>query len=580
MQESLKQESRITKFLHSKRGRDLREYLTAYTMIAPAIILIFIFGIFPVFFALYVSLHKWRIIQSDFRGLINYSAALDAFAYIGLFALGVGSLFASYILLRRAWRGISKKLRVQWLLAIPGAIYAATIGAFVRYLFFQMPEFLNIATKMRGLERTRELFTRLLNEAFYAESVVPHWQSFIVLALASLIAFILAFYFLRHDDNWDWQVRFTGMWLTLGLGIGLMQNTFNAIGAVYAEALISGEDPGLWPQLIMVTSGVILLLIAWRLWRSAEHQDGNLHFALRIFAAIALMVGAVMLIVEVPTIVASGDKDLWDGLKVTVFFSVGTVPFQLTIALFLSVLLFQGFRGSGIFRVIFFLPYVTPAVASATVFRTMFSDRDASAANSVLSWFGVDAQRWLREPEGMFSKIASTLGLTDYPESLVPSWLPEDFGLLLADWMSGPSQALVVIILLSVWTFVGYNVVIYLAGLANIPNELTEAAEIDGASKWGIFRHITFPLLSPTTYFLSLIAVMGTFKAFNTIWVMRSTVGSALGTMDTISIVIFEEFFTKTRYGYASALAFILFGIILFLTFVNNRIQGSRVFYG
>ena len=135
-----------------------------------------------------------------------------------------------------------------------------------------------------------------------------------------------------------------------------------------------------------------------------------------------------------------------------------------------------------------------------------------------------------------------------------------------------------VIITLSVWTFVGYNTVIYLAGLGTIPIELTEAAQIDGANNWAVFRHITFPLLSPTTYFLSLLAVIGTFKAFNTIWVLR--VGQALGTTDTFSVMIFQEFFQKARYGYASALAFVLFGIILTLTFLNNRIQGSRVFYG
>ena len=580
MQESRARNNRISNFLYSKRGQTLREYLTAYLMIAPAIILIFIFGIFPVGFALYVSLHKWRIIQSDFRGLINYSEALDALAYIGLFGLGVGALIGAYLLLRRSLRELDTTRRRQWLLALPGLIHAATVAAFFRWIFFQLPEFLDIAAKMRGLERTRELFTRLLSEAFFAESVYPHWQSFVLLAIGSIVVASAALFLLRDEENWNLQMRFTGLFLALGMGVSLIRSTFDAIGAVYAEALVTGEDPGLWPQLIMITSGVLLLIVAWRLWRSAEHQDGNLQFALRIFAATALMVGAVLLIIEVPTIIANGDDDLWDGLKVTVFFSMGTVPVQLSIALFLSVLLFQGFRGSGAFRVIFFLPYVTPAVASATVFRTMFSDRDASAANTVLSWFGIDAQRWLRESEGIFSKFASTLGFQEFPESFLPSWLPADFSALLADWMTGPSQALLVIIMLSVWTFVGYNVVIYLAGLANIPTELTEAAEIDGATKWDVFRHITFPLLSPTTYFLSLIAVMGTFKAFNTIWVMRSTVGSALGTMDTISVAIFEEFFVKTRYGYASALAFILFGIILFLTFVNNRIQGSRVFYG
>jgi ABC-type sugar transport system permease subunit len=117
-----------------------------------------------------------------------------------------------------------------------------------------------------------------------------------------------------------------------------------------------------------------------------------------------------------------------------------------------------------------------------------------------------------------------------------------------------------------------------MAGLGNIPTELVDAAEVDGANKWQIFRHITFPLLSPTTYFLSLIAIIGTFKAFNTIWIFRDSL--ALGTTDTFSVTIFIEFFEKLRYGYASAMAFVLFAIILALTYVNNKVQGSRVFYG
>jgi len=288
----------------------------------------------------------------------------------------------------------------------------------------------------------------------------------------------------------------------------------------------------------------------------------------------------VLLIIEIPTVVASGDPDLWNGLKVTVFFSAGTVPVQLTIALFLSVLLFQKVRGSSTFRVLYFLPYVTPSIASATIFRLMFSEREQSPVNRGLALFGVEAQRWLREPGGILTMLANALGITGYPEAVLPAWLPKDLSTLLADWMGGPSQALTVVIMLSVWTFVGYNVVIYLAGLGNIPSEMTEAAEIDGANQWDVFRHVTFPLLSPTTYFLSLIAVMGTFKAFNILWLLRQSVGSGVGTLNTIGVVIFEEFFIKTRYGYASAMAFVLFALILGLTFINNRVQGSRVFYG
>jgi multiple sugar transport system permease protein len=385
---------------------------------------------------------------------------------------------------------------------------------------------------------------------------------------------------LRRRNNARYQAGLTLGWLSAASGLGLLYLAFTAVGEAYAAAVETGEDPGIWPQLIVISSGVLLLILAWFAWRSAAGQPSNRHSAVRILAATVLMVGAVLLIIEIPTVVASGDPDLWNGLKVTVFFSAGTVPVQLTIALFLSVLLFQKVRGSSTFRVLYFLPYVTPSIASATIFRLMFSDREQSPANRGLALLGVEAQRWLREPGGILTMLADALGIAGYPEAVLPAWLPTDLSTLLADWMGGPSQALTVVIMLSVWTFVGYNVVIYLAGLGNIPSEMTEAAEIDGANKWDVFRHVTFPLLSPTTYFLSLIAVMGTFKAFNILWLLRQSVGSGVGTLNTIGVVIFEEFFVKTRYGYASAMAFVLFAIILGLTFINNRVQGSRVFYG
>jgi ABC-type sugar transport system permease subunit len=177
-----------------------------------------------------------------------------------------------------------------------------------------------------------------------------------------------------------------------------------------------------------------------------------------------------------------------------------------------------------------------------------------------LQWLGLEPQQWLFEPRGIVTLIGESLDWN------VPNWA------------AGPSLALCVIILHSIWTYVGYDTVIYLAGLGNISKELYDSAEVDGANKWQVFRYITFPLLSPTTYFLSLIAIIGTFKAFNTIWIFRSNL--ALGTTDTFSVTIFMEFFEKLRYGYASALSFILFAIIIVLSYINNRTQGSRVFYG
>lgn len=548
------------RLLNAKQRRIWREYLTGYLMIAPAVTLIFIFGIFPVAFALYVSLHKWRLVRSDFLGIANYVDALDKLVFTLLFLMGVGCLVGTILLIRNIRNLAHENEERPWFFIIPAAAYSATIIAFTRWAFLQLPEVLDIADKIRGLEKTQELFLGLLKEAFQVEAVQSAWQLFVGLFIASILIAALFNWFTRTSDNIGYQAKLTGSWLALLVGIGLLRTTFQEIQEQYAVAQETGSDPGIWPQLILLSSGVILLIIGWKVWRSIEQSESNWGLALRVIGASALLVGAVLLIIEIPTILASGDKDLWQGLKVTVFFSVGTVPVQLAIALFLAVLLYQKMAGSSAFRMIFFLPYVTPVIASAAVFKQMFSNRASSPANTLLKALGAESQLWLREPDGIFTLLAANFGID------IPSWA------------SGPSLALMVIIFLSVWMFVGYNVVIYLAGLVNIPYELNEAAEIDGAGKWEVFRYVTFPLLSPTTYFLSLIAVIGTFKAFNTIWVLRD--GAALGTTDPFSVVIFAEFFEKTRYGYASALAFILFAIIISLTLINNRVQGTRVFYG
>jgi multiple sugar transport system permease protein len=148
----------------------------------------------------------------------------------------------------------------------------------------------------------------------------------------------------------------------------------------------------------------------------------------------------------------------------------------------------------------------------------------------------------------------------------------------MAGFLSGPSMALTSIIFFGVWTYIGYNTVIFLAGLGSIPRELYEAAEIDGASSWRLFRHITLPLLSPVTFYLSLIAFIGTFKAFNHIWVMQ--VPSAQDTVEVTSVAIFNTFYKANQFGYAAAEAILLFVIILALTLAQNKVFGEKVFYG
>jgi multiple sugar transport system permease protein len=370
---------------------------------------------------------------------------------------------------------------------------------------------------------------------------------------------MLSAYHYKNPTAIQYQAKFSLIWLAIAGGVGLFYFAYQQIRDAYSVALETGSDPGIWPQVVMILAGIILVILGWISWNNAPKTTQTWNFWLRILGAFIFLTGGWILVGELPVILASSDKDLWDGLKVTIFFSAGTVPFQLTISMFLAILLFQKVRGSEFFRMVFFLPYVTPFVASAAVFKQIFANRDTSPVNMVIRALGGEGLAWLHESKGVFHIIADGMGM-DLPA-----------------WAGGPSLALVVVIIHSIWTYVGYDTVIYLAGLGNIPTELNEAAEIDGASRWEVFKNITFPLLSPTTYFLSLIAIIGTFKAFATIWVFREEL--ALGTTNTFSVSIFLEFFEKLRYGYASAMAFVLFAIILGLTVINNRLQGSRVFY-
>ena len=550
---------RVSQFISPRKLRILRESLTGYLFVTPALILIFIFGIFPVAFALYVSIHKWRIIRTDYIGMVNYVKAVGNLAYVVGFFLGIGALFVVYQIIKRVIQKVKETQVQPWLQILPGALNTWAIYAFFRYIWFQLPEFLDIANKLRGVERTPELFNQLLREAFHAINVYNAWRYFLMTLGVAVLAGIAARLVQRKPEVGFYQTQFSLAWTSLGIGLGLIQFVYQAISQAYTTALETGTDPGIWPQVITISGGVVLLIMGWFSWNSAPKSREGWKFWLKILGAFIFLTGGWLLIGELPMLIAAGDEDIWNGLKVTIFFSAGTVPFQLAISMFLAILLFQKLRFSEFFRMVFFLPYVTPFIASAAIFRQIFANRDTAIINLIVRTLGGEGLAWLQESKGVNLMIADALGIS------------------LPGWAVGPSLALVVVMLHSIWTYVGYDTVIYLAGLGNIPTELNDAAEIDGASKWEVFRFVTFPLLSPTTYFLSLIAIIGTFKAFATLWVFRESL--ALGTTDTFSVAIFLEFFEKLRYGYASAMAFVLFAIILMLTVINNRFQGSRVFY-
>ncbi len=305
---------------------------------------------------------------------------------------------------------------------------------------------------------------------------------------------------------------------------------------------------------------------AWGALRLYTHHDPSTLRAKRwrYVAAIPLAIFAIWLSVAVGLggMVETGDHRMYNGFKVTVFYVLGTIPAELAISMSLAYLLMKSLRSKGFFRVLFFLPYVTPTIATAVVFRTIFSPHPSSWANRFWAWFGMENQRWLYESKSVVALILSGLDLA------YPPWVD--------DWF--PSLALVSIILYNIWVYIGYDTVILLAGLSAIPRHYYEAAEIDGASPGQVFRHITLPLVSPILFFLSMVAVIGTFKAFNHIYIMRTA--GARDTTDVLSVAVFDQIFEYHNAGYAAAMAFVLFVVILGLTLAQNRLLGARVFYG
>jgi multiple sugar transport system permease protein len=206
----------------------------------------------------------------------------------------------------------------------------------------------------------------------------------------------------------------------------------------------------------------------------------------------------------------------------TVYFTAGSVPLNMAISLFIALFLNQKLRGVGLFRTAYFLPTITSTVAVSVV------------------WL------WLYHPAnyGLFNTVLLKLGA---------------------------------LIAMGIWHGMGYNIIIFLAGLQAIPAQLYEAAKIDGAGTWAQFRKITWPLLSPTTFYVLVIGVINAMQAFSQMHVM--TQGGPLGRTTTIVYYLYQLAFENFNMGRASAVACILFVLLLVLTTIQFQVMGSRVHY-
>ncbi len=261
---------------------------------------------------------------------------------------------------------------------------------------------------------------------------------------------------------------------------------------------------------------------------------------------------------------ALGDADFSQALLQTVYYVVGTVPFELALGCVVALILFELRHGAWFYRLLFFMPYVTSPVAVAIVWRWVLNG-NLGAANALLGVVGITRLKWLDEPTGVLGPLYVSLGLK------------------LPDWATGPSLALVSVMIVTIWSYLGLHVVIYLAGLTAIPRDVREAARIDGASSVQMLRHVIFPLLTPTTFFLLVVATIGAFQSFSLIYVLTtngsSDIGSPLGTTLVATLYVFERFYQDMQLGYAAALALLVALIVLAITVLQFAVLERRVYY-
>lgn len=221
----------------------------------------------------------------------------------------------------------------------------------------------------------------------------------------------------------------------------------------------------------------------------------------------------------------------------TLYYSVFTVPLTMAAALGLAMILNQKMKGINIFRTIFFFPHVASLVAVAVVWNLLF-----------------------HPTLGPINQILRAIGISNPP-----------------GWTASVEWAMPAVIIVSIWKSMGYYMVLYLSGLQGIPRELYEAAKVDGASAFQRFKSITLPMLTPTTFFVSIMLTISCFKVFDLISVMTN--GGPGRATNVLVYDIYNTAFINYEFGYASAISMVLFAIVLIITIIQFRTEKKWVSY-
>lgn len=232
------------------------------------------------------------------------------------------------------------------------------------------------------------------------------------------------------------------------------------------------------------------------------------------------------------------DSLIWQSTSNTIYFMVLTVPVGVFIALILATLLNSKIRGRDVYRGIYFLPMVVAPAAVAMVWRWIFN-AECGILNQFLGVFGIPA----------------------------------------VNWLSDPNTALLSCAIICIWSAIGYDLVLILAGLQSIPRTYYEACEIDGASAAQRFFHITVPLISPTLFFVVMMRVMSSIKQFDTVYMLIKSSNPAYKKGVTLMVLFYREAFEKFNKGYASAIVLWSFALICALTFIQFIAEKKLVHY-
>ncbi len=230
-------------------------------------------------------------------------------------------------------------------------------------------------------------------------------------------------------------------------------------------------------------------------------------------------------------------SEYWESVSTSFFFMLYTVIPSIVFSLLIALALDTNPFIRGFFRTLFMMP-VAVSTAMAAMLWVFLYNPTAGYLNYLLAVIGIDGPNWLSDPH----------------------------------W------ALVAVAIATIWKELGFNIIFFLAGLAGVPNELREAATLDGANAWQRFRHVVLPILSPTLFFVGVVSVIHSFESFGQIHIL--TKGGPAGSTSVLVYSLYRDAFENFRTGYASAQAVVLFGILLLFTVVQFRVAKKRVHYG